>query len=449
MKKHILSFLFYYILILSGYAQTNNDWRVYTATQIHQLYTASDGFWRCQAVFSMAAGDTIVAAAYNHDSLATYLLTHKENTLLKLLPDGSIKPIAARFPHYINKILSKKETTKMLEWVQGKLLLYTTTGDSLIDFDIKNGKATCSLRKISQRIAADALALHPQNGLLYTIDRFGVLYEITPATGFIHVRGKPKGMPPKESPFVALWFSSDGLLWGIRDDNPDLWLIDVEHPAIYNVYADLPVRSIKGDLVHNFSARPSWLSGDLLHFTATSPAKNAMAKLSWAAANDAAVDYYVLEKSKDNYSWQPCGDTKNAIGIEYTVLPYGDIDRNRATTDTNFYRILRVEKDRYFSYSHSIQYPIGSDFRQPKCFVSPSFGKANRVVALQGYQGKNISISVRNAFGAIVHHCQYFVYNNDYKIDIPALHWGHGWHFISITDESQQTSVFERCFITD
>ncbi|MFN0202315.1 MAG: fibronectin type III domain-containing protein [Bacteroidia bacterium] len=207
------------------------------------------------------------------------------------------------------------------------------------------------------------------------------------------------------------------------------WALGVE-PVTNANYAEYAVASFSGGGGGSAQGgNPSPLPVRLLSFTGENA--GAVNQLHWVTEKEQNADYFVVERSLDNVSFQYVGK-ENATGQANLGENYYHLTDNQPLPNTNFYRLKMVDKNGAFSYSPSIEIsnkPIVASFE-----VYPNPMKDKLSIRMEGlHQGSKVRFTLYNVLGERVVSETWKEQSNVVK-EINISHLSQGTYFYECTD---------------
>jgi hypothetical protein len=154
--------------------------------------------------------------------------------------------------------------------------------------------------------------------------------------------------------------------------------------------------------------------------------------LHWGDESDAAVSYYVLEKSMDGVTFEPMQNMEGA-------LYYGSLYDNSPIEGANFYRLKAVLPDLNNRYSTTAKL----DFEhQPNILVYPNPAGDAVFVRLAFFEGRDVTLSAYNSLGHLVYLEQIDCCTEaNHRVDTSA--WHDGVYTLVIDAENARRMAFK------
>ncbi len=162
-------------------------------------------------------------------------------------------------------------------------------------------------------------------------------------------------------------------------------------------------------------------------------------RLTWATASERNSQSFSIERSTDGESWEVIG-SKEAQGYSSQVSNYEFMDHIPPRSSKLSYRLLQIDRDGSYSYSHTIELfsEGGNTPLDVDVYPNPSRGKVE--VMLHNFRGHEpVQVAIRNLEGQIVYETRFEVLiSNKIPLDLNSL--SGGYYILSISQGNMLTS---------
>lgn len=366
------------------------------------------------------------ALAYCEEDGFMYSFDTASHELLRIYASGVIQPLWVPVEEKSRTPLNTQLTKGAL--IEGVFCAYAPEEDSLYWVNIITGKFVKSYNPIGG--AFTNLAYHPIQKMLYSIGVKSRIQYLDPATKDIAIGTRIVDLPEvRSSKGTNTWMTKEGRIFVTRKGGTYFAEINEQEGMRYR-YQELLPKTIGDGTTCSGAKAPVFIQSDVLELKLDTPNRDRI-MLRWIGVHEYTNVRYIVEYSTDHKQWLERSE-KPSIGLNNYQNPYGARLPFQVNQD-NYYRLKKVYKDgNRVAYSPTVM--LLKEPQKAQFLLSPKVLLEEALLSLyvNGYQGKQVQVLLRNTWGEVVYSRFYEVLAQEVTFSLETKSFDQGRYTLEI-----------------